>query len=137
VRKTTRRFVVARLVFAVLALSVACRQTDAVPAVSESSITVPPPTTPYTAVFLTNGQVFFGKLENLGSPYPVLTSVYYVQTQMNQETKEVKNTLLKRGSEWHGPDRMVLNAQHILFMEPVTAKSTVATLIEELGKKSQ
>jgi hypothetical protein len=135
VRKITRRFVVARLVFAVLAFSVACRPTDAVPAVSESSITVPPPTTPYTAVFLTNGQVFFGKLENLGSPYPVLTNVYYVQTQMNQETKEVKNTLLKRGSEWHGPDRMVLNAQHILFMEPVTAKSTVATLIEELGKK--
>jgi hypothetical protein len=107
-----------------------CRQ----PAASASSLSIPLVTTPYSAVFLTNQQVFFGKLENLGSAYPVLTDVYYVQSQVNQETKEMKNTLIKRGNEWHGPDRMVLNAQHILFIEPVTQGSTVAKLIDELKK---
>jgi hypothetical protein len=108
-----------------------CRQ----PTVSASSISVPAISTRYSAVFLTNQQVFFGKLENLGSAYPLLTDVYYVQTQVNPETNETKNTLIKRGNEWHGPDRMVLNAQHILFIEPVTQGSTVAKLIDELKKQ--
>ena len=54
---------------------------------------------------------------------------------MNQETKEVKNALIKRGSEWHAPDRMSLNASHILFVEPVTQNSTVSQLIEKLNKR--
>jgi hypothetical protein len=99
--------------------------------------TMPPPqlTTPYSAVALVNNQTYFGRLEGLGTDYPVLTEVYYVQTQVNQETKEVKNALVKRGSEWHAPDRMLLNADQILFVEPVTAESTVAKLIEQLKKQ--
>ena len=60
--------------------------------------------TEYQAVFLDNGQIFFGKLENAGSDYPVLRDVFYVQTQTKPDTKEVKSILIKRGSEWHGPD---------------------------------
>ena len=86
----------------------------------------------YHAVLLTNGQVYFGRLEKLGSAYPVLTEVYYVQTQVNQEAKQVANTLVKRGKEWHAPERMILNASHILLVEPVTPDSTVAKLIDEL-----
>jgi len=89
-------------------------------------------TTPHQAVFLINGQVFFGKLEKLGSPFPILTDVYYVQSQVNQETKQVKNVLVKRGSEWHAPDRMILNANQILFIASVKPDSTVEKFIEEL-----
>jgi hypothetical protein len=93
--------------------------------------------TPYQAVLLLSGQAYFGKLENFGSPYPVLTDVYYVQNQVNQETKQVTNTLVKRGKEWHEPDRMVLNARQIVFVEPVTPGSQLAKLIEDLKKKGQ
>ncbi len=76
-----------------------------------------------------------GRLEKLGSAYPVLTEVYYVQTQVNPEAKQVANTLVKRGKEWHAPERMILNASHILLVEPVTPDSTVAKLIDELKKQ--
>ena len=88
--------------------------------------------TTYQAVFLDSGVVFFGKLEGLGTDYPVLSSVFYVQSSANAETKQVSNILVKRGKEWHSPDRMVLNARHIMFVEPVTAGSTVANLIAQL-----
>jgi hypothetical protein len=133
VRKSSARIVIPRLVFAAMAFSVACRE----PIVSGSPIVPTVMLTPYSAVFLTNGQTFFGKLEKLETEYPVLTDVYYVQTQLNQETKEVTNRLIKRGNEWHAPDRMVLNSQHILFVEPVTNESTVAKLIDELKTKKQ
>jgi hypothetical protein len=85
--------------------------------------------TTYQAVLLDNGSVYFGKLQGVGTDYPVLTDVYYVQSQANQETKEVRSILIRRGSEWHSPDRMVLNARHIVLMEPVGPNSQVAKLI--------
>lgn len=92
-------------------------------------------TTPYQAVMLNTGQGFFGKLEGMGTPYPVLTDVYYIQMQANQDTKQTTSIFVKRGKEAHGPDRMILNAQHILFIEPVATDSQVAKLIEEEKKK--
>ncbi len=38
---------------------------------------------------------------------------------------------MKRGKEWHGPDRMILNEKAILFVEPVGADSKVAQLIAQ------
>ena len=87
--------------------------------------------TAWQAVLLDNGSVYFGKLQGAGTDYPVLTDVYYVQSQMNQENKEVKNILIRRGNEWHSPDRMVLNARHIVLMEPVGPNSQVAKLIAQ------
>jgi hypothetical protein len=88
----------------------------------------------YYAVLLSNGSVYFGQLEGLGTPYPVLTNVYYVQSNVNQETKAVSNSLVKRGKEWHGPDRMIINEKSIVFVEPVAKDSRVAQLIEESKK---
>lgn len=88
----------------------------------------------YQAVLLSNGSVYFGRLEGLGSPYPVLHEVYYVQSSTNPETKVVTNVLVKRGKEWHGPDRMIINERSIIFVEPVGADSKVAQLIAESKK---
>ena len=85
----------------------------------------------YQAVFLDNGAVYFGKLQGLGTDYPVLSNVFYVQSVTNPETKQVSNVLVRRGKEWHAPDHMTLNAHHITFVETVTAGSTVANLISE------
>jgi hypothetical protein len=89
--------------------------------------------TPYQAVLLTNGSVYFGKLEGYGGSTPELTQVYYVVTQTNQETKQVTNALIRRGQELHKPDRMYLNPRQILFVEPVGTDSRVAQLIKEQG----
>jgi hypothetical protein len=87
--------------------------------------------TEYQAVFLDNGQVFFGKLSYTGSQYPQLKGIFYVQTHQNPETKEVRSILIKRGSEWHGPNSMQVNSKHIVIVEPVSADSKVAKLITE------
>ena len=89
--------------------------------------------TPYQAVLLTNGSVYFGKLQGYGGPTPELTQVYYVVSQTNQETKQVTNSLIRRGQELHKPDRMYLNPRQILFVEPVGTDSRVAQLIKEQG----
>jgi hypothetical protein len=83
----------------------------------------------YSAVLLDNNQVYFGKLDKVESDYPVLTDVYYIQSQVNKDTKAVTNILVRRGNEWHGPDRMFINSRHILFIEPVGPNSKVAQLI--------
>ena len=88
-------------------------------------------TTPYAAVLLDNNLMYFGKLTNAGTAYPELTDVYYIQSQVNQETKAVNSVLIRRGNEVHGPDRMFLNAHHIILIEPVGANSKVAQLIAE------
>ena len=91
--------------------------------------------TPYQAVLLDTGQVYFGKLEGAGSEYPVLRDVFYVQSSVIQENKQVTNVLVRRGKEWHSPDRMILNARHIVLIEPVGPESKVAQLISEAKKQ--
>jgi hypothetical protein len=87
-------------------------------------------TTPYAAVLLDNGNLYYGKLVNAGSRFPELTDVYYIQSQVNQETKAVTSMLVRCGNEWHGPDRMFLSDHHIVLIEPVGTTSKVAQLIE-------
>jgi len=87
--------------------------------------------TPYQAVLLTNSSVYFGHLQGYGSRHPILTDVYYVVSQTNPETKQTNNILVKRGKELHGPDRMYLNPNQILFVEPVGTSSKVAELIAQ------
>jgi len=92
-------------------------------------------TTPYQAVLLTNGSVYFGRLQDYGTAHPVLTDVYYVVSQSNPETKQVTNSLIKRGKELHEPDRMYLNPSQIVFVESVGPNSKVAQLIAEQKKQ--
>jgi hypothetical protein len=88
--------------------------------------------TEYQAVYLDNGQIFFGKLADSGSPFPILRDVFFVQTQTDRDKKESKHLLFKRGSiEGHHPDFMRINAEHIVVIEPVAPDSRVAQLIRE------
>ena len=87
--------------------------------------------TPYQAVQLNNGAAYFCRVEGLGMPYVVLKEIYYIQSRQNPETKQVTNILLKRGAEWWNPDRMIVNANNIVFIEPVATNSRVAELIAE------
>jgi hypothetical protein len=94
----------------------------------DSSIQFP---TPYQAVLLSNGSVYFGHLHGYGGHHPEMTDVYYVVTQTNPETKQSNNVLVKRGKELHEPDRMYLNPGQIILVEPVGTNSKVAQLIAQ------
>ncbi len=93
-------------------------------------------TNTYQAVFLTNNQVYFGKLENKNSQFPVLTDVFYLQITQNlqpsgQQTQpgtDIK--LIQLGGELHGPQNaMVLNRDQIIFYENLKSDSQVVTAI--------
>lgn len=88
----------------------------------------------YQTVFLTNGQVYFGKLEDEKSKYAKLTDVYYlrrnqqVQPQLDQAPQL---SLIKLGDELHGPeDEMLINREHIVFWENLKENSRVVEIIQ-------
>jgi hypothetical protein len=91
----------------------------------------PEPDTPYQAVALVNGQMFYGRMEGSGSDYVTLRDVFYIQGRQNPETKAVTSVLIKRGGEAHNPDRMQINRQQVLLIEPVKTDSQIARLIAE------
>lgn len=90
--------------------------------------------TPYQAVLLSNGAVYYGKLAGYGTRHPTLTDVFYILSKTDPDSKQVTNVLVKRGKELHGPDRMHLNASQIVFVEPVGTSSKVAQLINEANR---
>ncbi len=96
----------------------------------------------YQAVFLTNNQVYFGKLSKAGSAYPVLRDIYYLRVTQVLQPRDPNNpqqqiNLVKLGGELHGPeDEMRINKEQILFVEDLKADSQVVTAINEY-KKSQ
>lgn len=87
--------------------------------------------TPYQAVLLSNGAVYYGKLSGYHTRMPLLTDVFYIVTKTDPTTKQVTNILVKRGKELHEPDRMYLNSNQIVFVEPVGKDSKVAQLIDQ------
>ncbi len=93
--------------------------------------------TPYQVVFLDNNNAYIGKTEQTGKDFVRLSNVYYIQSQVNQETKQVSNTLTKRGNELHKPDFMYINTRHIIMIEPVTPDSQVAKLITQSENQKQ
>lgn len=97
----------------------------------------------YQAVFLTNGQVYFGKLHTLNGDYMKLTDIYYLQTktttsdvQSASSTSASDVTLVKLGNEIHGPeDKMVISRSQILFFENLKNDGKVTESINKYLKK--
>ena len=87
------------------------------------------------AVLLDNGSVFFGLIDSSGPDYVVLKNVFYVQTRVKDATKrDTQNVLVRRGKEWHAPEKMIINRHKIVLIEPVAGGSTVAQLIQQAEK---
>lgn len=86
--------------------------------------------TNYQAVLLDNGQAYFGRVEQ-GADFLLLKEVYYIQSKVDEATKAVSSVLIKRGvQEWHAPDSMYINKEHVVIVEPVADTSKVAELIK-------
>ena len=91
----------------------------------------------YQAVFLTNGQVYFGKLKTTSGDYIELTNIYYLQTpetvQPADSTKAndtAQTQLVKLGNELHGPqDSMQISSKQVLFWENLKTDGKVVQAI--------
>ena len=91
----------------------------------------------YQAVFLSNNQVYFGKLSDAKSEYPILRDIYYLRvTQALQPSNPAQQVnLVKLGGELHGPeDEMRINKDQILFIEDLKNDSQVVAAIKEFKK---
>jgi len=88
-------------------------------------------TTPYQAVTLTNGEVFYGRIRHLGSDHPVLLDPFSVRRETDAGAQQPRYVLTKRRDAIAGADHLILPATAILFVEPVRPDSTVGKLIEQ------
>lgn len=104
----------------------------------------------YQAVFLTNGQVYFGKMSNLKSSYVTLTDIYYLQViqqqplqgtpqeQQQQQQAQQQISLVKLGNELHGPvDEMHISQSQILFYEDLKEDGNVVQAIQQYKANPQ
>lgn len=93
----------------------------------------------YQAVFLTNGQVYFGKVADLNGNYVNLQEIYYLNSQQQPEAKDKAATtqqasfsLVKLGCELHGPsDQMIINREQVSFWENLSTEGKVAKAIDQ------
>ena len=100
----------------------------------------------YQAVFLANGQVYFGKISQIGSAYIVLKDIFYLQANNSLQAAggngstsadQSQMSLVKLGNELHGPeDAMFINRGQILFFENLKPDSRVVSAIAEYQKNN-
>lgn len=88
-------------------------------------------TTPYQAVALVDGSVFYGRIDHLGTDFPVLRDAFAVETQPDPLTQQPRYVLVKRTNGVNGADHMILAATAIAFVEPVGTESTIGKLIAQ------
>ncbi|MEK7653292.1 MAG: hypothetical protein AAB358_02345 [Patescibacteria group bacterium] len=98
----------------------------------------------WQAVFLTNGQVYFGKIIKETPSKLVLVDIYYLQVvnkplqtsdqSQNANTNQSQQdlSLIKLGNEIHGPaDEMVINRDQVLLTEKLRNDSKVVQSINK------
>lgn len=87
----------------------------------------------YQAVFLDNGQVYFGSIIESNESEVHLSDPYYLR--VNDSIEEADNveadlSLIKRAETLHGPEPvMFFNRDHVLFIENLSEESQVVQAI--------
>lgn len=93
----------------------------------------------WQAVFLSDGQVYFGQLKDSNKTFIKLTKVYYLKygnsLQQNKNISDGNNdsnlNLIKLGGEIHAPeDSMYISKDKIFFIENMKDSSSVVTAIK-------
>lgn len=99
----------------------------------------------YQAVFLTNGQIYFGDLHPYNDEYLRLTTGYYPQAKASDNPDSEKTTqptanasgiqLIRLGDEVYGPENEIfISKKQILHYENLKPDSKVSQLIEQNEK---
>jgi hypothetical protein len=92
----------------------------------------------WQAVFLSNGQVYFGQIKDENTDTIILRDIYYLQVtralqppEGNVEQQNDELSLVKLGNELHGPeDEMFINRAHVLFIENLKEEGKVVRAIQ-------
>ena len=89
----------------------------------------------YQAVFV-NGETYFGKVTNINKDVLILETVYYLQDQQTLQSgpqpKESELSLVKLGSEIHGPqNQMVIPLNSISYIENLKETSAIVRAIQK------
>lgn len=84
----------------------------------------------YQAVFLSNGQVYFGKMSAPGGEFYYLRHVYYLQSQASRRGTASNRTLVPLTRDINTPeDLMVINRRSILFVENLNPAGCASKLL--------
>jgi hypothetical protein len=94
--------------------------------------TVPALRAPYQAVFLTNGQIYFGRYYDRIGAYAKIEDVYYLQETQSTDPQAASQTrILRRGNEPHAPaPRMLIPKAAIVFVEDLAEASPIAQFMQ-------
>lgn len=88
----------------------------------------------YNAVFLSNGQVYFGQIYSKNSEEMILKNVFYFQSNTTSNvasSTKPQVQLVKLGSEIHGPtDEITFNMSQVVFYENLRDDSKVVAEIK-------
>lgn len=98
-------------------------------------------TSEYQAVFLNNGQVYFGNISQLNSRFIDLRNIYYLTQNSgntNTQTTSGDYTLVKLGCQQiHYPeDQMIISRDQVTFWENLNKSGKVAQSIEQFKKQN-
>ncbi|HEV8534125.1 MAG TPA: hypothetical protein VGR87_00160 [Candidatus Limnocylindria bacterium] len=90
----------------------------------------------YQAVFLSNGQTYFGRYYDRIGAYAKIEDVYYLQSTQGSDPSAAPETrIVRRGRELHEPAlRMLVPKSAILFVEDLTDASPIAQF---MGRESR
>jgi hypothetical protein len=92
----------------------------------------------YQAVFLDNGQVYFGKVKALNDEVVDLRDIYYLQTSSTDEKNTNSNvSLVKLGCELHTPyDQMIISRSKVTFWENLKDDGQVGKAIAQYKEQN-
>lgn len=91
----------------------------------------------YQAVYLTNGQMYFGQLQNTGGDYLYLKMPYTPEstTGTAQEMVNASNVLVRVKDKLWGPeDSLAIRADQVAFWQNLRSDSKVSTAIDAKTK---
>lgn len=93
----------------------------------------------YQAVFLNNGQVYFGNITKLNDKFVHLKNIYYLTQSTGTDTQSANNySLVKLGCQQiHDPtDEMVINRDQVTFWENLNNDGKVVSSINQFKKQN-
>lgn len=87
----------------------------------------------YQAVFLSNGQTYFGRYYDRLGPYVKVEEAFYIQQVPSQTQGAPADTkIVRRGTELHQPPgEMLIPKSAVLFVEDLRSDSQVAQFMDK------
>lgn len=86
----------------------------------------------YQAVFLANGQTYFGRYYDRIGPYVKIVDPFYIQqlSEPGDPSAAPQSRVVRRGGELHGPlGQMLIPRTSLLFVEDLAPDSPIAQLM--------